>query len=119
MLAVKVSVNGEEVCTAGIDGPGLVNALLTLSQRESQATDKTLPDIEAKLHVGGVRRDAESGHDHLTWYDTPISIEDLITVQVVDVAHVDEPTGSTSEGLKEVEKREKAYYERLKTKYGE
>src|SRR5690242_657484 len=81
MLAFKVSLNGKEVCVAGIGERGVLNAIVNhLAGKERNKT---------WLTVGGL----DSGTDkHWAWQDhVNLALGDEIKVQIIESESVDTP----------------------------
>jgi hypothetical protein len=58
MPAFRVSLNNQYVCTAGIEGAGVVTCNLTWVEQESSNSGEQKNDEELDLRVGGLRSDA-------------------------------------------------------------
>jgi len=80
MKAFEVRRNGKELCVAGIDVNGAVNAMIDYTAGRGGQ--------RFSLRVGGLAAESD---EFLTWSFTSLSVGDEITVKIVDVASVDPP----------------------------
>ena len=91
MLALEVHINGKRRCLAGIEGDGVVSAILSWVGRGHP--QRGLPKGDVSLRVGGldsVRR------EHMDWLEQDLAGGDDVRIRVVDVPKVDRPLkGST------------------------
>jgi hypothetical protein len=86
MLAVVISINGEQILTAGAEDWEL---LLTgvLAKRVAD-TDES----ECEMNVSGLPKQLEKGKlEHLRWGRRPLRIGDEITIRLVEVLSADPP----------------------------
>lgn len=78
MRAIEVYLNGNKLCTAGIDDDGVVLSNLTSKNGR-----------EATFDVAGV---VSASREHVYWVRNKIlSLGDKVVIQIVDAASVDEP----------------------------
>lgn len=83
MIAFKVQVNNKNICTAGIDGNGVLTAILSMVQRESGNDD------QLSFSIGGLR---SSQRDYPDWKCPQVQVGDEIKIQIVETAKVKKPT---------------------------
>jgi hypothetical protein len=118
MIAFEVFVNEQKSCVAGVDGPGVVSAILTWATR----VPKTGPEDEVSyspqeltLVVGGLRN-VEA--DHVYWSKHYLEVGDVVTLKIKDLQTVDEPSTTqpldSPEVVREMRRR---YYEELKKEF--
>jgi len=81
MLAYEVLLNDRRLCIAGIDGDGVLNAMLSY--------DKSNKAIHQHLTVGGL---ISATKEDAQWICADLHIGDEVTVRIRDVGSVDEPT---------------------------
>lgn len=116
MLAFEVSINSEVACVAGLDDYGVITAILSWVRRRSDAEWKF--DHEAlEFSVGGLVSDTEDGMEHLDWLNRGLIVGDVVSLRILEVETADEPAKRRREDPKHEEKKERAYYARLKRKY--
>ena len=80
MLAYEVFLNGDRLCVSGIEGDGVMNAML------SYGKGKRVDHLH--LTVGGLANITE---ETLQWVCADLKLGDEITINVIDAASVDEP----------------------------
>src|SRR6266478_9985754 len=102
MIAFDISIDGQKLCTAGVDGAGVLSAIATWVRRASRDASSGAPvpsqfDEHLTLHVGGMEHDADGAGVHVTWVDRSLSVGQQITLAVVDVDSVDAPSSQQRE----------------------
>lgn len=80
MIALEVIRNGKPVVTAGIIEDGTCTVMLSVFSSKKQSG--------AHYNVGGL----VSGATHLNWLSEYLDVNDCITINVVEVDAVDEPS---------------------------
>lgn len=89
MIAFEVTVNGQRVCTAGIDEWGVLTAILSWVRRRSeQSEDGSKVEEELTLDVGGLD---STTPEHLKWMVSALQVGDTVSVRVVETEVVDPP----------------------------
>jgi hypothetical protein len=83
MLCFNVLLNGQRVTTAGIDGLGVISAILTRVSREWDST-RERPMIS--LDVGGLQDDVS-----LQWLRRRLGVGDIVTFELREQDAADEP----------------------------
>ena len=118
MIAFEVFVNDQKSCVAGVDGPGVVSAILTWATRVPKTGPEdgvSYPPQELTLRVGGLRH-VEA--DHVSWSKHSLEVGDVVTLKIKDLQAVDEPTTSkpldSPEAIREMRRRD---YEELKKEF--
>jgi hypothetical protein len=81
MLAYEVFLNGARLCLSGIDGDGVLNAML------SYGKGKQVDHLH--LSVGGL---ASVSKETLQWACADLRVGDELKINVIDAESVDEPT---------------------------
>jgi hypothetical protein len=80
MRVFEVSLNGERLCVAGIDGDGVLNAMV--DHVKINARD------DLRLRVGGL---VSATEEHLTWAQAGLKVGDEVRVRILEFDSVDEP----------------------------
>src|SRR6185436_10594831 len=118
MIAFEVFVNDQRSCVAGVDGPGVVSAILTWATRipKTGPEDRvSYPPEELTLIVGGLRN-VEA--DHVSWSKHSLEVGDVVTLKIKDLQTVDEPSTSrpldSPEAVRQMRRRQ---YEELKKEF--
>ena len=108
MIALRVSHNGKEICTAGIGELGVISTHVTWVHSERFRNDETR-ELEVRtdldMNVGGLHTPSNK---HRTWNSPEIQVGDVVQVEVVDVDVVtphDEEYGMSREAEVEREKQ--------------
>ena len=115
MIAFKVSLNGNDVCTAGIRDFGVLTAMVTWVRRKPEHR-RTRQRIEEDLRVdiGGLDSVA---NEHLTWLRRHLRAGDRIAIEVVKSDSADTPRRRRRDDPRMVERAKRRYFERLKKEY--
>lgn len=117
MTAFKVSLNGKQVCIAGVSEFGVVSANVTWVRRKpGMSHDGKNIEEELTADVGGL--DSNAG-EHLNWMARPLLIGDRVTIEVVESDSVDEPKRRYRDDPRKVERAKKRYAERIRKEFGE
>lgn len=116
MIAFKVSLNGKEVCTAGVREFGVVSANITWVRRKpEQSRDGNSIEEELTADVGGLD---SSANEHLKWLGRRLHLGDRITVEIVESESVDKPERRYRDDPGKVERAKKRYLESVKKELG-
>jgi hypothetical protein len=118
MITFEVFLNGSKACVAGVDGFGVLTAILASVHRAPNADageDASHPIEELTFKVGGLR----SAEDvHFSWLERPLRVGDVLTINIKELAVVDEPTASApAESPEVVREAKRRYYEKLKKEF--
>jgi hypothetical protein len=118
MIAFEVSLNGSKACVAGVDGFGVLTAILSSVYRTPNpdaGEDASRPIQELTLEVGGLRS-AEGVH--VSWLNNRLAVGDVVTIGVKELPTVDEPTNALlRESAEVVREARRRYYEELKKEF--
>lgn len=88
MIAFEISVNGDQVCTAGVEDFGVLTAIVSwVRRRPEKSRDGKTIEEELSAEVGSLN----SLDEHLTWLSQALKVGDSITIRVVDLDKVDDP----------------------------
>jgi hypothetical protein len=80
MRAFVVSVNGQQLCTAGIGANGVLSSNVSWTGREGSGG--------FHMHVGGLD---SSSNQHLQWPVKEIGVGDEIVTRIVETEEIDDP----------------------------
>lgn len=117
MIVFKVSLNGDEVCTAGVREFGVVSANVTWTGRKPEKSrDENSIEEELTADVGGL--DSNSG-EHLMWLARPLHIGDRVMIEIVESESIDKPKRRYRDDPGTVERAKKRYAERVRQEFGE
>jgi hypothetical protein len=115
MIAFTISLNGTEVCTAGVRDVGVLSAIVTWvrrrpkNSRRGRATEEQLV-----FEVGGLDSDA---NEHLKWLSQRLRVGDRVAIDVIESESVDTPKRRHRDDPGMVEREKRRYFERLKKEY--
>ena len=100
MIALKVSLNGKQVCVAGADDLAVLSAHITASGKLGSKTvparsDDTTGDVF--YSVGGLTSRPDPEKDvHMNWRSVePLKVGDVIQVTIVETDKPDRPRSRT------------------------
>jgi hypothetical protein len=124
MIAFEIVVDGRKQCTAGTPGSGVTSVVATWVRRAARDAPSQQPvpgefEEELALEVGGLWHDPDGAAVHVQWLQHALKVGQQIAVTVIDTDEVDTPVIRTREEPTEIERRKRAYYERLKVEYGD
>jgi hypothetical protein len=122
MIAFEIQLNGEHICTAGVDQEGVLTTIATWVKRTvSDPTSDELTNFEFEeelmFDVGGLTHSSDGANVELKWIDRTLQVGDEICIKVVRTSQVDEPMRREQEDLNFLERQEQQCYEQLKRKY--
>jgi hypothetical protein len=116
MTVFDVYLNDRQICRAGVGGDGVLSAIVSWTRLAgaalAEARRRKRPREEARLHVGGLSNDT-----HVSWSDRDLRIGDRVAIVLDQSGHRDPPTTLRRRDTAEDERRERAYYLRLKEKF--
>ncbi|MGB3639780.1 MAG: hypothetical protein WBA07_01510 [Rivularia sp. (in: cyanobacteria)] len=113
MTAFEIRLNGEYICTAGVEQKGSLSAITSWLKR----TDGTSEE-EMKLNVGGLTEDSEGNNIFLKWIiDRSLEVGDELNIKIVQASEVDKPISEKREEANFIEEQQRRYYEKLKQKF--
>lgn len=88
MIAFRVFHNDSEVCLAGVEGLGVLTAIVTWANRSGEHTESGDAEESLKLLVGALRTLTD---EDCTWPPKCLSVGDSVTIRIEEVDRVDEP----------------------------
>jgi hypothetical protein len=124
MIAFEVIVNGSKLCDAGVEGLGVLTAILSWAHRVPELeveSNRQYPPDELLLEVGGLQsaRD-DKPRRHLSWLSKHLQVGDAIVINIKSLEAVDPPEKLIPEGPTEVVREAKRRaYEELRKEFGE
>ena len=124
MIAFEVLVNGIKACVAGLDGLGVLTAILSWAHRVPQSDGTTsgeYPTQELTLEIGGLQSTrANQPDEHMSWLRSHLKVGDTVTINVKALDAVDEPESRVRQDSEEfVRQAKRRYFEELKKEFGE
>ena len=90
MRVFEVSLNGERLCVAGVDGDGVLNAMV--DRVKINARD------DLRLRVGAL---VSATEEHRIWTQAGLKVGDEVRVRILESDSVDEPKSRTRRGEQE------------------
>lgn len=103
----EITVNDEAPVTAGGDDISVLTSCLTFVPARG----------ELDLQVGGLVTSDPDGREHVEWIQRALRAGDRVSIRVVDGGEPSEPLSRRRDDPRLAEEQERAYYERLKTRY--
>ncbi|MFT3990783.1 MAG: hypothetical protein QM680_05175 [Luteolibacter sp.] len=79
MVAFRIFRNGSEICLAGVEGLGVLTAIVTWANRDGEFTDSGQPEQSLDLTVGALHTDTE---ENLAWPIQRLSVGETITIHI-------------------------------------
>ena len=117
MIALRVSLNGKQVCVAGAEDLAVLNAIVNAVGNLGAKTKRTRDEpLNVYLHVGGLTARAEGADAHVRWAEElPLEMGDRIEVEVLETEEVDAP--GEIRPAESPEERERFRFEHAKETY--
>ena len=115
MIAFEVSLNGKRACVAGVEGFGVLSAILSWVRRhpEKRRHGRTAEE-DLTVDVGGLRSEDSGPGEHLKWISRSLSVGDRVSIRVVDTLKVDVPATRHRDDPVTIERAKRQYLQRLK-----
>ncbi|MEM6751559.1 MAG: hypothetical protein AAF630_01005 [Cyanobacteria bacterium P01_C01_bin.38] len=120
MIGFEIWLNGEHICTAGIEQFGSVSAITNWVKRIDSTSDKLTggeQSEELNLNVAELTYDSEGNNFYLRWINSTLEVGDEINIKIVQTSEVDKPISQELEQADFIEEQQRKYYEKLKQKY--
>ena len=110
MIAFDIFVNGEKVCTAGVDSDyGMLTSILSWAKRDlSRLPAEIRSEVsgeELKMVISGQKSLGDNDFENLQWKGRDLKPGDEIRIAVVDVDGVDAPESTQKISPKYVKKK--------------
>jgi hypothetical protein len=114
MIAFEVSLNGKRACVAGVEGFGVLSAILSWVRRHPEKRRQGRTAAEGLIVVGGLRSEASGPGEHLKWISRSLRVGDRVSIRVVDTLKVDVPATRHRDDPVTIERAKRQYLQRLK-----
>lgn len=88
MIAFRVFRNDSEVCLAGVEGLGVMSAIVTSAKRARQFSESGQYDESLDLTIGCLHTDTQ---ENRTWPTQRLTVGDRITIQIEDAEMITPP----------------------------
>jgi hypothetical protein len=116
MTVFDVYLNDRRICRAGVGGDGVLSAIVSWTRLTgaavAEARRRKRPREEARLHVGGL-----ADNSHVSWSDRDLRTGDRVGLVLGQSGRADPPATVRRRNAADDERRERAYYLRLKEKF--
>lgn len=112
MLAFKVSLNGKNVCIAGVRDLGVLSTIATWVRRRPERGGDT--EDELVLEVAAFDSNTK---EHLRWLRRRLRVGDRVAIQILESARIDTPKRRNRDDPALVDRAKRRYFERLKKEY--
>ena len=114
MIAFEVSLNGKRACVAGVEGFGVLSAILSRVRRhpEKRRHGRTAEE-GLTVDVGGLRSEDSGPGEHLRWLSRGLRVGDRVSIRVVDTLKVDVPATRHRDDPVTIERAKRRYLHRL------
>jgi len=89
MIAFRVFRNESEVCLAGVEGLGVLTAIVTWANRDGEFTESGQPEESLDLTIGAFQTVTD---ENLMWPTQRLSVGEKITIQIEESESVMKPT---------------------------
>ncbi len=89
MIAFRVFRNDSEVCLAGVEGLGVLTAIVTLANRDGEFTESGQPEESLDLTIGALHIATQ---ENRRWPTHGLTVGERITIQIEDTEGVMQPT---------------------------
>ena len=122
LICFVVEINGEKICTAGIDSEyGIVTAILDWVRRDlknfSEESRNTVLEEELNFNVSAAITHGKNDIENLRWINCSLAPGDEICIKIIESDQVDEPQSKERRDPDLVDKAKREYYEKLKREY--
>ena len=97
----QLEINGEPVCISGVDGFGMLSAIVDWAKRDPTRFDQTelphssLEDFsreELRIQFGGLDSNDPKQGRHLSWHQRELQVGDVVSIRILGPGPIDEPT---------------------------
>lgn len=116
MICFEIVINGNKVCTAGVDAEyGVLSSILTWVKRDLRAfpaeNKDLIQDEELNINVAGHIRHGRNDFENLEWIKQSLSPGDEINIRIIESPDADTPSKRHRSGPGFVDKRKREYFE--------
>jgi hypothetical protein len=88
MIVFRVFRNDSEVCLAGVEGLGVLTAIVTWANRDGEFTESGQPEETLDLTIGALHAVTQ---ENRMWPTHRLSVGEKITIQIEDSESVMQP----------------------------
>jgi hypothetical protein len=88
MIAFRVFRNDSEVCLAGVEGLGVLTAIVTWANRDGEFTESGQPEETLDLTIGALHTVTQ---ENRMWPTHRLSVGEKITIQIEDSESIMQP----------------------------
>ena len=97
----QLEINGEPVCISGVDGFGVLSAIINWAKRDPTRFDPvklphSSPEIfgreEIRVQFGGLDSNDPKQWQHLSWHQRDLKVGDVVSVRILEPGRIDKPT---------------------------
>jgi len=88
MIAFRVFHNESELCLAGVEGLGVLSAIVSWVNRSGDYTESGEPEESLNLSVGALHTPTD---ENLSWPFQRLSVGDSVTIRIEETERVNEP----------------------------
>jgi hypothetical protein len=113
MIGFEVEINGEKVCIAGFETPGVLTA--ALSWVKARPSNEGTNSEAITFHVGGLTDRGSERDEFIDWIRQSLSLGDEVKIRVLEAEEFDQPVRTYTRDASESVERARQYYEQLKT----
>jgi hypothetical protein len=89
MIAFRIFRNDSDVCLAGVEGLGVLTAIVTWANRDGEFTESGQPEESLDLTIGALHTVTQ---ENRMWPTHCLSVGERITIQIEDSEGVMQPT---------------------------
>ena len=89
MVAFRIFRNDTEVCLAGVEGLGVLTAIVTWANRDGKYTESGQPEESLDLTIGALHTVTQ---ENRMWPTHRLTVGEKITIQIEDLEAVMPPT---------------------------
>lgn len=96
-IRMQLEINGEPICISGLEGFGVLNAIINWIKRNPIKFDPTKPSHhtletfgreELHLEFGGLNSDTGS---HYSWHRQELNVGDVVSIRILGPGEADDP----------------------------
>ena len=113
MIAFEVSLNGKRACVAGVEGFGVLSAILSWVRRHPEKRRGRTAEEGLTIDVGGLRSEDSGPGEHLRWLSRSVRVGDRVSIRIVDTLKVDVPATRHRDDPVTIARAKRRYLQRL------
>jgi C-terminal processing protease CtpA/Prc len=115
MIVFDVFLNGDKLCRAGVES-GVTSTIITWVGGQPAETPGA-QESDLFLSVGGLYHSSDPSTSHPRWVEhRELKPGDELVVQIAEASASDDPKTIRVTTLEEIERRERAYHEEVKSR---